>query len=48
MSSVCADDEEICALLSDDLSQFQPQFALSNDEFVLIASKSAGLSQRVL
>ena len=47
VSSVCADDEEICALLSDDLSQFWPQFTLPNDEFVLNASKSPGLNQRV-
>jgi hypothetical protein len=38
VSSVCADDEEISALLSDDLSQFRPQFTLPNDEFVLNAS----------
>ena len=48
VSSVCADDEEIRALLSDDLSQFRPQFTLPNDEFVLNASKSPGLNQRVL
>src|ERR1700693_2868865 len=48
VSSVCADDEEICALLSDDLSQFRPQFTLPNDEFVLDASKNSGLNQRVL
>jgi hypothetical protein len=48
VSSVCADDEEICALLLNDLSQFRPQFTLPNSEFVLNASKSAGLNQRVL
>jgi len=48
VSPVCADDEEICALLSDDLSQFRPQFTLPNDEFVLNASKSPGSNQRVL
>jgi hypothetical protein len=48
MPSVRADDEEICVLLSHDLSQFRPQFTLPNDEFVLNASESAGLNQRVL
>jgi hypothetical protein len=48
VSSVCADHEEICALLSDDLLQSGPQFTLPNDEFVLNASKSPGLNQRVL
>jgi hypothetical protein len=48
VSSVCADDEEIRALLSDDLSQFRPQLTLPNDEFVLNASKSPGLNQLFL
>ena len=34
VSSVCADDEEIRAFFSDDLSQFRPQFTLPNDEFL--------------
>src|ERR1017187_3255387 len=38
--SVCADDEEICALLSDDLLQFRPRFTPPNNEFVSNASKS--------
>ena len=46
VSSVGTDDEEICALLSDDLSQFWPQFTLPNDEFVLNASKSPGSNER--
>ena len=37
-STMRADDEEISALLPDDLSQFRPQLTLPNDEFVLNAS----------
>src|SRR5208282_4653133 len=48
VSSVRADDKEIWALLSDDLSQFRPQFTLPNDEFVLNTGKRAGLNQRDL
>jgi hypothetical protein len=48
VSSVCADDQEIRALLSDDLSQFRPQFTLPNDEFVRNSSKRSVLNQRLL
>jgi hypothetical protein len=47
-SSVCAYENKIGALSSNDLSQFRPQFTLPNNEFVLNATKSPGSNERRL
>jgi len=45
LSSKCADDEEIRALLSDDLLQLRPQFTAPVNKFVLNASQSAASNE---
>jgi hypothetical protein len=47
-SSMCANDEKVGVLLPDDLTEFWPQLAVPNDEFVLNAAEGAGSSEPTL